>query len=467
MELKKTVLKALSNLVILVLVFFISLQVINSSIFDEDLKPEIIPMLESKPIKKIEPGNAFIGLWGLYANSDKDYYESGVQMMELIEKNRASGKRKPITTKEVRATVGFGEEMADRQWEKSHGRSCYMNTHNCLERRSKLSKTESIISPRLSVLLKRYSQILQMENYDNVIETNLLWRSPRFNIMRDLGYVTFSKSYSNWNNQKFLNQITRDTKFWKLLLNQNKNLYHNNAITHSLWINYKYLSEFIKNRTISEEQKLIIEKLLINLTKHETDFQRIFEMELITKIKHTNNAFLYRKRLYPNNLEGKLIRTLWQKNATLNDFYDNSNLSIKCLSELPVAEYFQFAKGYKSHCGLPKHVTIKYSAVDFYKNFHIYNFFGKHIAKIESKIDPNYLARLYDLIGIINLVKLQLELKSLSEGEIAEAIKKSTIKNHYTGEPMDYDQKKNEIFFKCLYTNRYREIYKLECNIKL
>jgi hypothetical protein len=292
-------------------------------------------------------------------------------------------------------------------------------------------------------------------------------RTSGFNIMRDLGFVIFSQSYTKRNDQEFLNRIKTDIEFWKRLLNQNNKMHNKSAITHSLWVNYRYLSEFIKNRKITEEQKLLIENLLIELTKHETDFQRIYEMELITKIKQTNNDFLYGNRHFYNSIEAKLVRSLWQKNATLNDYYDNSNLLLICFSKLPVAEFYKFVKGSKPHCGLPKYVEIKYDAIDFYKSFHVYNFFGKYLARLNAILEPQFMARHYDLIGIINLVKLQLELKSVSKKDIAEAIKKSSIKNHYTGEAMNYDHEKNEIYFKCLYVNKYPKVYKLECNIKL
>jgi hypothetical protein len=62
---------------------------------------------------------------------------------------------------------------------------------------------------------------------------------------------------------------------------------------------------------------------------------------------------------------------------------------------------------------------------------------------------------MYDLNGVIDLVKLQMELISVESKDIQNAVNNSTIKNPYNGKPMDYDKEKNEISFKCSLVTSY------------
>jgi len=62
----------------------------------------------------------------------------------------------------------------------------------------------------------------------------------------------------------------------------------------------------------------------------------------------------------------------------------------------------------------------------------------------------DYIARVHDLNGMLQLLKLQLEISQNDSRSAAQVVANSKYINPYTLEPMSYDEKDHRIYFECL-----------------
>ena len=86
-----------------------------------------------------------------------------------------------------------------------------------------------------------------------------------------------------------------------------------------------------------------------------------------------------------------------------------------------------------------------------FSRFNPYNLGGKNIPikKMGIRNLYIYIGRAHDLAGIYSLVALQVELKSITEQDWADAIKQSSYKNPYTAKPFDFDTTTKSLSFSC------------------
>ena len=83
-----------------------------------------------------------------------------------------------------------------------------------------------------------------------------------------------------------------------------------------------------------------------------------------------------------------------------------------------------------------------------FSRFNPYNLGGK-IYQSKKWEYATYIGRTHDLAGIYSLVALQVELKSITEQDWADAIKQSSYKNPYTAKPFDFDTTTKSLSFSC------------------
>ena len=443
MNMKTKIFRGLKYLAILVVTFISLVLVINLSIFDEELTPEVAEMFE-KQQQAIEPDNAYIAIWGITADSNKDFIEAGIELMARHHEITSSSESSILTDLDMEQILGNRD--LDRDWKKRY-KNCRARTRNgCLKEMSELLNNYPIQDPRLLLMLERYSRMVKLTKYQPIMEIHFASILPSYSEIMRLSQLRVSNVYLKKETMNTLLIIEEEIKFWKLMLKQSGDMLEKMISVASLWRNYRYLSEIIKSETISLQESKKIQSMLMNLSMVEQDMAMVFntetKMALITLSDIMSTGTNTMSSISGINV--KNLSPFWQKNGTLNDAYVRNFIPLVCLSKLTAIDFYKFREQNNDYCEFPKEETTKYI------NFSLYNPVGKMLVTIGLPAYPDYIARVHDLNGVISLVKLQLELKSIADKDLEEAINNSAIKNHYTGEPMEYNKENSNISFKCL-----------------
>jgi hypothetical protein len=79
----------------------------------------------------------------------------------------------------------------------------------------------------------------------------------------------------------------------------------------------------------------------------------------------------------------------------------------------------------------------------------LYNVGGKMMLSTMLFNAQDYIARVHDLSGVINLVRLQILVAS-TDKPANETVEGSMLKQPYNGQPMIYNRESNTLEFECL-----------------
>ena len=441
MNMKTNILRGLKYLAILVVAFISLVLVINLSIFDEELKPEVHSMLEKEKII-IEHDNAYVALWGITADNRSNFIEAGIKLMERYQKINEASEYAVISDSDERKILG--KRNLDVTW-KEHYQSCRSRTKSgCLREVSEFLKTNPIIDSRLKIMLKRYSEIVKMTKYQSIMTLKVESPLQSYSEIMRLGQIRTSSVYLKKNTMNTLTTIEEELIFWRMLLKNSEDLINKMVSIASLWKNYSYLSEIIKTEKLSPKEKIKLQGMLSEFTKEELDLSVVFHSEIKASMLVVIDSMTRKTSDAKSGILSTFTTSFWQKNATLNLAYDKNLLPLICLSKLDSKSFYQFKEKQNVYCGFPSEEDRENFSLS------LYNPVGKILMEIALPAYPTYIARVHDLNGVISLVKLQLELKSVAEKDLEEAINNSEIRNLYTGEPMKYNKEKNVISFKCL-----------------
>jgi hypothetical protein len=82
-----------------------------------------------------------------------------------------------------------------------------------------------------------------------------------------------------------------------------------------------------------------------------------------------------------------------------------------------------------------------------------YNLGGKLVLSSRSAWNTHaFPSRVHDEDGRITLLLLQAEIEEHPDQDVATLVRSSTLRNPYTGEPMEYDSRTGTLGFACLHT---------------
>ena len=441
MNMKTNIFRGLKYLAILVVTFISLVLVINLSIFDEELSPEVAAMFE-KQQQTIEPDNAYIAMWGITAGSNKDFIDAGIELMQRHYEINSSSENSILTDLDMEQILG--DKDLDRDWRERY-KSCGARTRSgCLKEVSEVIKKNPIQDSRLQLMLERYSKMLKMTKYQLLMDIHAASLIPSYSEIMRLGQIRTASAFITEDTMSTLTAIEEDLKFWRMILLQSGDLLNKMIAVAAAWKDYSYLSEIIKKQELSQLEKQKIASILVEISSEELDMTSVFYSETKWLFLALDNEIWSDEIDEIFSISREFILPLWQKNATLNHIYFRNHLPLICLSKLSDKDFYKFRVKNNSYCEFPSEDEIN--------NYHysLYNPGGMMLVSVGIPGYTNYIARVHDLNGVISLVKLQLELKSVADEDIENIIKKSSIRNLYTDEPMNYDKEKNEIGFDCL-----------------
>lgn len=424
--------KSLFKTLFIVVVLFIALiLIINTSPFDEKLNPEITKVLQKMPVAPVAR-NAYFAIMGFEASADNDIIETGAQLINRYKKNRANGED-DLSSEDYSQILGVNYDSED-EWRELYDKCDSFRDTNCLSKMSQFLLSSPIISDRLKLMMNRYDEIIQLRTYINFNDISFGTPVANFSSLMQLGNIKKARLYNLTDKTAFINQIAMEIEFWKLVLSDGEMILDKMIAVASIRNSLFFLSNSIRMADVSSEQLLRINSILSPLTQQQLDIGSSFISESRTFFKEINKEQSF-----------ELDTLLFQKNATNNWYYKyftQSNVKLNKLSSSELSKVIE--NGYQENLEKQREALISYNPRS------LYNFTGKAMVKNNFCECWNYTARTHDLNNIFNLIKLQIELKTVETTNIKQSIAHSGNKNNYTQKAFTYNPIDNTIGFECL-----------------
>ena len=437
--------KQIKILLTVIGLFIAIVLIINTSPFDEKLNPAITKIMKVKPMPKIE-GNAYYAIMGLGAASDKNIIKTGRTLITHYQNNRKQGNDN-LSDKDSREILGIKNNI-DEQWLEKYGECNSHTEDDCLLKLSELLLNPLIDKSRLTLMLKRYNEVLSLPYYANFNDITIGTPLPSYRLLLKLGSISLAQHYNATDKTDFLLHLDKEITFWKMVLLDGEMIIDKMIAQASIRNNLDYLSTYLRNNQPSAEQIDLIQSILTPLTEQELDISDSYISESRTMFKAIN-------ALKPFDEDFNTF--LLQKNAHHNLMYKYFTEPNVTMSRMATKDIYQAIKN-----GKMEKINKQKSALVSYNPSSLYNLTGKSmIAKSFCDNCWYYAARLHDLNNIFNLVQLQLELTINETSNVAEYISKSSIRNNFTDEPFDFDALENTIKFQCMDANYTK------CSVKL
>ena len=430
--------KALLGIVAVVILFITITLVINLSVFDEEPSPAVVKIMQPNPIS-ITPDNLYFSMLGISAAADENIAEAGMRLIERYRINRDENGLDTITQEDYVEILG--SDSFDKEWQEQYPICASRREQDCLAQLSDQIKNSPVEDKRLLLMLKRFDRLVNMPNFKDIGDMSVGTPIPPFATLRRLSRIKLVSLYNQGDSLEFLNQIEIDIQFWKKILIDGNMLMTKMVAVALIWDDLQYLSEFMLEHEVTREEQTIIASLLSPLTVQELDISESFIFEVrswypqLSNIKAEDLEFAF-------GSSAGAMSLLIQPNATNNKHYRLFIKPIIHLSKLPMKDFYEAVK--TKPYNYNKNLQFNFSLSS------LYNLGGKLLLPLSIWEPSDYIARVHDLNGMINLVKLQLTLKSVDTRSVEAAIENSDLTNPYTDKPMNYDKENNWLGFECL-----------------
>lgn len=428
---------SLNKLLIIFGIFICTVIVANLSLFDERLNPKITAINQANPQNSVD-GNAYYAIMGITAVADKKIADAGRELLERYKQNR---KNDDDSLNQNDYTEILGGD--DKSWQNKYGDylGC-SKKHGCLIRLSEQLKSMPINDTRLTLMLQRYDSIIRMPNFSNFNDITVGTPMPEYGVFLKLSQLKLASLYNFELKSTFLSQIKTNFEFWKMLLVDSEMLLDKMVALRGIRNDLHYLSEYIQNNEISEQQFSFINSFLKPMTKAELDISESFTSESRTIFKWIDSI---------DSTTFNFDALLLQANASKNSYYKYFTEPLIKLSQLSVKDFVK---------ELGHQESLQIESLLGFSPSSLYNYSGKALVTENFCNCWNYIARGHDFNNIINLVKLQLNLKKLGLEDIQQAVLNSKIINPYTDKAYNFDRNGNWLQFDCLETSS-------KCQVKL
>lgn len=434
-------------LISVLLGFALIVIIINLSVFDEELHPEVKRSLEVAP--EINPQqNAYLALFGMPAATDKDMQQVGIQLIARYLQNRDQHEKDELTDADTLEIKG-GKDL-DAIWSKQYQRCNSRQKFGCLATMQAQINSNPITDPRFNVMLERYKTLITMLQYQELRYPSVLTPLPQFGQPLDIAKIYLAQLSTDKDPMVFLMAVQKDMQFWRMVLNQGDSLISKMIAVAAMWNDLQYLSDFMHNKTLSEQQNNLIQQFLVTLNKDELNVSEAILGEA-----------RWLRGMYPEIEKNWITRAAFHNNATINSNYfytTKPDLTLAQLSSTQFAEYIQKNQGKEKQESSNTYADTQSPLT--WSPSSLYNLVGKLIVNTGKPDMSDYIARVHDLNGMILLVQLQLSLKNVPLESIENSVKISNFKNPYTNQAMQWNQTEGTLQFTCL-------AKKFNCQVKI
>ena len=411
------------------------LLVIHLPIFDERLLPEV-KALTQMPELPPPQNNIYFTLLGLHAPEGADPNTLGQQIIENYQQTAGY----PI--------VAIDFDTPEEPWREQYQfLICHQRENNDCERQIREGMRENpLTDARLILLLKRYSALIANQNIVYVSPVPVSVHNPAlsYTLIMNLQRIQLANALTNESDDVFFQLALVDLHFWRDMLRQSNSFVDKMISTSAISNVLSNISQRIKNSaTLDSFYINHISVELTNLSLEEYSFYGAFKGEAqfaaSTQMSFNNDSL---------NFNSPSL--LMHENATLNYLYRYNYAPSISLSQLTPKHFHDKVDPCLDAAGTAESKCLSPELAHGFGISSFYNILGKLMIDISSTPYSNYLARVYDLNGLINLIKLQAELKMPSDISINERISQSRFTNPYTDLPFELSNDKLSVSFKCL-----------------
>jgi hypothetical protein len=399
---------------------------INLSWFDEPLHPDLAALLPAQPVSMDD--NAYPLFYGLMAADDRDPRSAGLEIIARLRDRYQRGEPVGLSDDEMSQILGSPDTTRDDAW-RDGIESIGCNSRfeiDCAERMIADVGDADRTYPRLSVLLRRYEQILASPRFEENQEFDVTTPIPSYALQ--IPRIRLALSFNRDPLPVFLAKVEQSFDFWKLMLRDGQSLIAKMIALAAIRNDLSFLSAAMKARDFNDAELEILSRFLSPLTSAELDIGETFLAEM-------RIALLSQKPIYIGPAELPLLTRLFmQDRATTNESYTTVFLPLRLRASLGSEEFFR-QRGYE---------PLRYDVRAFPPP--LYNLGGKlELSRMLANGSlQDYISRAHDLNGRILLVMLQAEIEARSESRLSSTqnieriVRSSPTRNPYTGAPMDY-----------------------------
>jgi hypothetical protein len=438
-----TRLARVATAVLLGLVALASLVVVlNRPWFDEALAPELVALRDSKPESLDD--NAYPFALGFFAPEGRDPRAAGVEIVRILQARRDRGEPATISKEEKDAIRGqpltldglgakSREQAAPTAGVQSLGQVCLPRYRlDCARRLIAQAASLDPNKAPLTVLLPRYETLLRQEHYAETPAPDPLTPWPPLGPIQELGRLRLAISFRTDPTEVFLEKAAQEVAFWRMTLREAQLLGTKmSALAATRWTN-DFLSTLMRERELDAGELAILRGAVRPLSREESDIGAAFLSE--------SRTALLGDMPYVASDASWVLRLLMQKNATFNQEFQDTIAPMRQRASLDARQYYE----QKAYEPLPKEFRVAPGM--------FYNLGGK-LALSRSTWDAHqFPSRVHDEEGRITLLLLQAQIEEHPDQDVATLVRTSTLRNPYTGEPMEYDSRAGTISFECLET---------------
>jgi hypothetical protein len=415
---------------------------LNLSWFDEPLLPELEALRKPQPATL--DGNAFPFALGFLAEDGRDPRAAGLEIIGILQARRDRGEPATIGNEEKRAIlgeplaigglgIGSRQTAAPSAGTKSLGQICLPRYRlDCAQQLIANSASLAPNDPRLAVLFSRYETLLQQAHYVETPAADPATPWPPLGPIQEVGRLRLAISYRTDPTAVFLEKASQELAFWRMTLREAQLLGTKMTALAGIRWAHDFLSTLVRERQLDARDLERLRGFVRPFTREESGIGVAFLSE--------SRTALLGGMPYVAGDASWVVRLLLQKNATFNQEFRETIEPMLGRSSLDAREYYEH-KAYEP----------------FRREFHVapamfYNLGGK-LALSRSTWDAQlFPARVHDEDGRITLLLLQAQIEEHPDLDVATLVRSSTLRNPYTGEPMEYDSRAGTIGFACLHT---------------
>jgi hypothetical protein len=424
-------------------VFIFTITFANFSAFDEQLSDDVKAVLE--PRNQLDKSNnAFYAIWGLTAANEKDFMVSGQKLVERYLENKNKTGSEALTDNDYLDIMG-GNDF-DIQWLETVENCTARRSLKCTEHLAERIKNQPLESERLAVLLQRYSEILDLNDYQSLDNYTFTSPLPPYGVIMRVRQVYLAKALLLESPDAVINALGKDISFWRMMLREGDSLIDKMIAIASLWSNTQAVSDYVrKPSNLSEKQLISLERLLIPLSNEERDISEAFLFE--EKAFYNTLISLDSDELASLSDSASPVFWFLLPNATVNDYHQFFVNKLQELNKMSANEFAQVIRptdNQQEHCCFEEIESL----ISFSPKT-LYNIGGKLLLSSIVFNAQDYIARVHDLDGVISLVRLQLALKK-TDMSASQFIEQSTIRAPYGEAPINLNKDKQQLSFECL-----------------
>lgn len=384
-------------LVLLVVVATVGL-IVNTDPFDEDLLPELAQH-HSRSVDIDSDENAYPYLWGLYAVSGKSPEEVGMEVVRRLNEKEASQKPVYLTPEEMAAS-GV-ETPAPEMWQEEYtSLTCHPRLEiDCAERLLEEIAVKPPSGNRQAMLLARYQGLVSRQRFEETEEADIFSNPPPYQSALRLARLAVADAFVHKSRDAFLATVGDDLRFWRMMLRDARTLLAKMVAVVGIRANLQFIAYAAAHPSSDNQTRMDLGKLLTPLTPEERDISESIWEEQRALFKEWER------------MDKGMMSLITQPNATRNAYYLRNVRPMLLLAKID-PEHFprQPFPGADSDDGIGRISPNPY------------NLGGRLMARLSFAGYYDYIGRVHDVGGMINLVADFINSRlSRDKGELPDA----------------------------------------------